>query len=232
MIIHECTQYSTKWIELRTGIPTSSQFHRIITTKGKPSTSAEKYLFELLAERCMGHPVEEYMSPWMKRGGEMERQAVLEYEIQTGIETETVGFITTDDGRIGTSPDRLVGTEGLMEIKCPRESIQMEYLVQEGTSYGEYKSQVQGQLWITERRFVDLLAFHPDLPECLIHIERDEGYIETLATLVTTFSMELDRLTAIAESRGWLAHQRKKSIEPDTYHAIREEARQILSMES
>src|SRR5215510_5138122 len=98
MIVHDCKQGSQKWLELRAGIPTASQFSQILTATGKPSTSAERYLFTLLAERLMGHPIIEHVNFWMTRGSEMERQALQFYEFQRDIETAAVGFITDDFG--------------------------------------------------------------------------------------------------------------------------------------
>src|SRR5262245_45091449 len=119
MIIHDVVQGSTSWLQLRAGIPTASQFDQIITPSGKPSKSAERYMLTLLAERLMGHPITENVSMWMKRGSEMEADAVAFYQLQTDSDTVPVGFITNDEGTIGASPDRLVGEEGLLEIKCP-----------------------------------------------------------------------------------------------------------------
>ena len=53
MIIHECVQGTTEWLQLRSGIPTASNFEKILTKSGKKSASQERYMFALLAERMM-----------------------------------------------------------------------------------------------------------------------------------------------------------------------------------
>jgi len=203
VIVHAVTQGSAEWGALRAGIPTSSEFHRILTPTGKASTSAEGYLHGLLAERMLGRPLQEHITLWMQRGTALEADAVQYYELQADCDTERVGFLTTDDGRIGASPDRLVGAEGLLEIKVPREAVHVGYLLKKPVSM-EYYPQIQGQLWVSGRAWVDVLSFHPELPPALIRVERDEPYIAQLAAAVTTFSDYLERTAAELEERGWI----------------------------
>jgi hypothetical protein len=117
MKIHTCDQGSPEWMQLRLGIPTSSSFDRIITPKTcKKSAQWDAYKYELIAERCIGHPQEEFMSWDMQRGKTEEINAVRLYELHNDMDTIPVGFITNDAGTIGASPDRLVGDNGLLEI--------------------------------------------------------------------------------------------------------------------
>ena len=117
MKIHDCKQNTTEWLDLRAGIPTASQFDRIITPTGKPSASAIPYMHQLLAERLMGRPITGYVSFDMDRGKDLEPEAVSFYEFTQDVETMPVGFITNDEETIGASPDRLIGSDGLLEIK-------------------------------------------------------------------------------------------------------------------
>lgn len=209
MKVHDCIQGTTEWLALRAGIPTASNFDKIVTPKGTASKQAEKYLFLLLAERLMGHPVEERgYSHWMDRGSEEEVRAVSFYEFQRDIETVKVGFITNDAGTIGASPDRRVGERGLLEIKVPSESIHIGYLLESGSSYEEYRIQVQGQLWIAEADWCDVLSWHPELPPALVRIERDEGCIKLLNAAVTAFSLELERQYVECVERGWVTERK------------------------
>ena len=207
MIIHDCVQGTSEWLYLRAGIPTASSFDRILTPSGRVSQSAEKYMYELLAERIMRHPIQQFTSSWMERGSDMELEAVRGYEFQYDIDTVPVGFITDDAHRIGASPDRLVGDNGLLEIKVPSEGIHVSYLLKSGTAYEAYKIQCQGQLWVSEREWVDILSYHPEIPEALIRIERDEKLIQVLEKLVRAFSIELERLYAVVQERGWVKEQ-------------------------
>ncbi len=54
MIISENKQNSDGWYKDRVGIPTASHFADIITTKGEPSKSAKKYMYQLAGERIIG----------------------------------------------------------------------------------------------------------------------------------------------------------------------------------
>ncbi len=221
MIIHNCQQGSSEWLALRAGIPTASAFDQILTPGGKPSKSAERYLYTLLAERLMGHPVVEHMSMWMQRGSDLEAEAVAFYELQSDADTVPVGFCTNDDGTIGASPDRLVGDTGLLEIKVPSEWIHMGYLLKSGSAYEAYKVQVQGQLMVTGRAFVDVLSWHPELPPALIRIERDEKFIAQLSAAVTAFSGVLEEQYRELEARGWAKAKTKPERELTAAEAMR-----------
>lgn len=212
MKVHQCVQGSQEWLQLRAGIPTASAFDKILSPKGKLSSQAEKYMFTLLAELIMGHPVLEYVSTWMDRGHQSESEAVAFYEGQVGADTEKIGFITTDDGQIGASPDRLVGADGLLEIKVPKESTHVGYLLKRAVDQ-EYFPQVQGQLWIAERRWLDILSYHPEMPPALIRVERDEAYIATLSFAVGEFAKALEQLAQQLREKGWIQDHTEKPVE-------------------
>ena len=204
MIVHaEVIQGSQEWLRLRSGIPTSSQFDKILTAGGKPSTQAKGYLHTLLAERIMGHPTIEAVSTWMSRGSSLEAEAVSFYENIREIDTVKVGFITNDAGSIGASPDRLVGDCGLLEIKVPKEGTHVIYLLGGGIS-DAYKCQVQGQLWIAEKQWSDTLSFHPEMPPALVRCDRDDAFISLIAAAVTAFSDTLEAMALDLTARGYI----------------------------
>lgn len=214
MIVHNVLQGSPEWLALRAGIPTASGFDSIVTPGGQPSKSAERYLFGLLAERIMGHPRIEAVSTWMQRGNEMEAEAVSFYELQRDLETVPVGFVTNDAGTVGASPDRLVGEDGLLEIKCPSEAVHVSYLLKKSVDQAYYP-QVMGQLWITERKWADILAFHPELPPALIRVERDEEFIKLLEEAVGKFSLLLEDYAADLTKRGWITVKKPVETAPE-----------------
>ena len=170
-------------------------------------------MLSLLAELMMGRPIEDSgFSHWMDRGSEMEAEAVNFYEFQRDIETVKIGFVTNDDVSIGASPDRFVGDDGLLEIKCPSPGIHVGYLMQSGGAYEKYRVQVQGQLWVTGRQWSDTLSYHPEMPMALYRVERDDAYIELLAAEVTAFSAKLEILFAEVITRGWVRQKREKTL--------------------
>jgi hypothetical protein len=201
MIRVDCEQGSAEWFAARLGIPTASQFSRIITPKTmKLSDSSVGYMHELIAEQLLGQAMDDGSSiGFMQRGELLERKAVEFYELQRDVETEKVGFVLRDDRRVGCSPDRFVGADGLLEIKCPKASNHIGYLLDaEGIGY---RAQVQGQLWITGRAWVDTLSFNPDLPPALVRAYRDDEFITKLAQAVDQFLSFLDESKAALQKQ-------------------------------
>jgi hypothetical protein len=228
MILHDCAQGTTEWFRARAGIPTASMFGKIVKLSGGTSKSARDYMFRLLAERLMGRPIDEYESTWMKRGRDLEPDAVAYYEGQRNLDTNIVGFITNDARTIGASPDRLVGDEGLAEIKVPAPHTHVEYLL-DGVVSPKYKAQTQGQLWIAERAWVDFCSYHPEMPRTIVRVERDEDFIERLRREVGAFSAELEERTeecrrrfpdcmAERESRDEMIEQLSRSLRTTRQH--------------
>ncbi len=239
MIVHQCVQGSEKWALLRSGIPTSSDFDKIVTPGGAASKSASAYANKLLVEVMLGRPLVGTTMPWMQRGKDMEAEAVKYYEFQRNVETVPVGFITTDDGRIGASPDRLVATDGLLEVKCPTDEVQSKYLAAHidallGEEKGvaeTYKVQCQGQLWVAERDWTDVLAYYPGLPEALTRIGRDEKFIATMRTLlydfVALFDSRLEKLKALGYLDGVPA--KPKEEEPTAFGLTEADVEQYVA---
>lgn len=187
-------QGSADWFSARLGKPTASRFSEILTPTGKLSASADGYMHELLSERLLGFPFEAAGSGFMDRGSNMEAEAVAWYQIQRWFEVEKVGFCLRDDGRVGCSPDRLVGADGVLEIKVPNAPNHVMYML-DGFPR-KYWPQVQGQLWITGRKWADCMSYSPELPAALVRIDRDEAYIEALSFAVEGFLTRLDEAEA------------------------------------
>ena len=206
MIVHTCTQGTTEWLRLRAGIPTASRFGDIITPKTlKPSASATGYLYDLLAERMLGRPLVRAVTLAMQRGSETEAEARHWYEGRREVDVVQVGFCTNDAGTIGASPDGLVGEDGLVEIKChPEAAGRVVQALLTGEASSDYTAQAQGQLWILERQWVDLLNYHPELPPALVRVERDEKFIAALVEHVGAFVGRLGVEVEKCRARGWI----------------------------
>ena len=194
------TQGDSDWLNARVGVPSSSNFDKIVTTKGEPSKQATKYLYTLAGESVAGAKEDNFQSQAMLRGIEMEAEAVSSYEVIKGVETQEIGFCLHDTMNVGASPDRLVGDEGLLEIKCPIISTQVDYLVN-GKLLQAYFQQVQGQLFVTGRKWVDLMSYYPGLNPLIIRVERDETFLAALDFELGIFLKELDRITEIIRGK-------------------------------
>lgn len=186
MIVLDCEQGTEEWFAARLGIPTASEYGKILTSTGKPSTSAKTYMHALLADWYVGRPVDQTdPTIWMQRGSELEDTARSLYEMQTDQDVEQVGFCLRDDKLTGCSPDGFAG-EGLLEIKCPKAGTLIGYRLGDKLP-AVYVPQVQGQLWITEREWCDFFCYHPDLPPFQVRVYRDEEYIKNLSAEVESF---------------------------------------------
>lgn len=205
MIHHAVAQGSTEWLMLRLGRPTASEFHRLVTPTGKPSSQADGYCNRLLGELILGRPLEQDVFPWMERGKLLEDNARKFYELDRGIDTDTAGFCTTDDGLIGASPDAFVGEDGLLEIKCPSPDVHVGYLLDAARGPdAKYMPQVQGQLLVTDRAWVDIVSYHPEMPAAIVRVTRDEKFIGILREELKKFLDLLDARRTVLESRGWI----------------------------
>ena len=191
-IYHDVEQGSDQWLALHMGIPTMSQAHRIMTPeKRKLSSQSIGYIHEKLVEMFLGVPYDGTSTEFMRRGTKLESKAVDYYEFATGLTTKPVGFVTSDDGTVGASPDRLVGDEGLLEVKAFGAKHHIAALLDDDK---DYFIQMQGQLWISGRQWCDRLYFYPDMeifPSIIKRVERDEDYISDLGDAVADFNQRL-----------------------------------------
>lgn len=174
MIIVNCEQGSPEWWQARLGIPTASEFDKILTpAKLEPSKSADGYMNKLIAEAYRGKPDETFQSEWMKRGNELEEEARQWYAFTHDCLPTKAGFCKTDDSRWGCSPDALICEDGGIEIKSVLSGTMVGY-VMEGRIPLEYKLQVIGSLLVTEREWWDFLVYHPDFKPLLIRTKRED----------------------------------------------------------
>lgn len=195
MITVDCIQGSDQWLTARLGLPTASQFSRIITPKKlKPSDASDGYLAELSAEWLIGEPIDPATNDWMTRGTELEPKAVRYYEAQRDVDTVEVGLCLTDDRLAGCSPDRLIGDDGGLEIKCPSAKVHVGYLMN-GVDR-DHTSQVQGCLWVTGRAWWDVMSFNPAMPPSIVRVERSQEYMDALDVAIPAFT---DRLAHMRE---------------------------------
>lgn len=195
MIIHDAEQGTPEWFKARCGIPTASCFDKILTAKTMKLSSQHKgYAAFLLAEKLLGRPLDKFeVKPfWMERGNQLEADAAGLYEFMHEVTTQKAGFITTDDASAGCSVDRFVGDEGILEIKCPAPWTHAENLMSDQPD-PDYNQQRQGQLWITGRKWVDFMSYHPEMPPSIIRVERDDEYIEKLAEAIAEFNQVLSK---------------------------------------
>ena len=195
MIKVDVVQGTPEWEQAKLGIPSASNFDKIVTTKGVLSKSAEKYMYTLAAERITGVKEDGYQNGPMLRGIEMEAQARAMYEFMTDNVVEQVGFCYLDSKKAtGCSPDGLVGGAGGLQIKCPSSAVHIGYLLDQKLPT-PYFQQVQGELFVTDRAWWDFFSFYPGLKPLLVRIKRDKKFIASLKLELGAFSHELEEIT-------------------------------------
>lgn len=193
---HDVEQGTDAWFALRAGTPTASEFDKLVTGTGKPSTQLSGYAATLAAELYAGRPLERWEGNHATaRGHEIEPEARAAYEFLHDVQAVQVGFVTNHGA--GCSPDSLIGDRGLLEIKSQMAKGHVEtlaYYRKHQKAPPGYLPQVQGQLLVCERDWVDLSFYHPDLPGLIVRVERDEAYIRALLVGIRAVLAERDEL--------------------------------------
>lgn len=196
-IFEDLEQGTPEWHAARCGVVTASVFHTVMAkgrTAGTPSETRKKLLYQLAAETITG----EYVPTWdgnkhTERGHVMEPQVRDLYMATSEHDCRQVGFMRR--GRIGCSPDTLVGDEGLLEVKTKLPHLQIEAVLA-GKLPNEHTAQVQGQLLVSGRQWCDFRSYWPGLPELRVRVYRDTAYLSTLNQELQQFIRELDALVA------------------------------------
>lgn len=195
--IIDCEQGSSEWHQARLGIPTASNFAKILA-KGEGKTR-RAYMLQLAAEIITGELGEQFTTPAMERGKVMEAEARELYTFVSNIVPERVGFIRR--GLAGWSPDSLLGDKGALEIKTQRADLLIETILKDEFP-PEHKAQCQGGLWVGERDWIELCVYWPKIPLFLKKVYRDDIYIKTLESEVERFTAELHDLVGRIRAYG------------------------------
>ena len=196
-------QGSQEWIMIRCGKVTASRVADIMAkTKSGYSASRGNYMAELVCERLTGVPTDTFKSAAMEWGTAQEPHARAAYEAVGGVLVEEVGFVPHPSiPDAGASPDGLVGSVGLIEIKCPNTATHIETLLS-GKVPDRYNTQMQWQMACTGRTWCDYVSYDPRMPEnmrlFLARVFRDQSAILAMETEVLTFIHELtDKVAAL-----------------------------------
>lgn len=190
MIEIDCEQGSPEWLEARLGVPSASNFGRVVSATGKLSTQRKAYMLDLIAEKLTGESTSFTTNKWIERGTELEPEAANLYEFMTDTECQEKGFLLDDSKAFGCSPDRIVG-EGGLEIKCPKPATHVEYLLG-GKVPTKYLPQIQGCMLVTGVKWWDFMSYCPGIKPLILRVERDNDYLEKLEAELLGLSKELN----------------------------------------
>lgn len=191
-------QQSAQWVRERIGCLTASRMGDVLAVlkNGKPAEARTRYMRELLAERLTDAAMDHFVTPAMLHGIENEPAAADAYEALTGELLMPAGFFRHPTiEHFGASPDRLLGSDGLVEIKCPSTVKFIEWRAA-GEVPAEHKPQMLAQLACTRRRFVDFVGYDPRIkdPKLRLFVRRFEPPMEEIERIEQAARDFLDEL--------------------------------------
>ncbi len=192
MQIIDCVQGTPEWHAARCGIITASRFSDALAGGGGKVRSL--YMRQLAGEIINGRPMTTYRNAAMERGSASEAEGRSYYSLLTNKDVQEVGFIV--DGRFGCSPDGLIGDDGMLELKSTRADLLIERLLDPAATIpSEHMAQLQGNLWVSGRDWIEIGIFDSDrMPMWRRKVRRDMNAIRRLETGLLVFVEELDAM--------------------------------------
>ena len=186
-------QGSDEWLAARCGLLTASEMKLILTPTLKIASNDKErsHLYELMAQRITGYVEPHYVSADMLRGQEDEVEARILYA-KNYADVDDMGFITNNHWgfTIGYSPDGMVATDGLIEIKSRRAKYQIETIISREVPE-EYTLQIQTGLLVTGRKWCDFVSYSGGLPMVVIRAYPDPKIREAILNAASAFEGRL-----------------------------------------
>lgn len=224
MKIHrEFQQNSLQWLQARCGIPTASEFDCLVTPEFKVRTGdmPKSFLARKIAESWQGYPLPGFQVLDMELGKVLEDEAIPFYELEFSEKVDRVGFVTTDDGKVGCSPDGLIA-EGGIEIKCPRADTHVGYLLKSELPK-DYAAQVHGSMYVTGAPWWKFMSYRRGFPPLVLTVFRDEKIQEQLRIALSLFLTDFDAaIKRLEEMNGGPAIKPKTILGPPTSGSLQD----------
>jgi putative phage-type endonuclease len=152
------------WLSARSGKLTASRMADAMSflKNGSPSAARVKYMQELLAERLTGESAPHFVNDAMQWGTDHEDEAAdtfVEHYPQYDVRLSHFYDHPTIP-EFGATPDREIGEDGLLEVKCPTTGTFVGY-VMAGVVPEQYQPQMAAQLLCTGRKWCGFIAYDP-----------------------------------------------------------------------
>lgn len=184
MILHDCKQGEPAWFQARAGVVTASELSRIVTDlgnirmkDGEWSDGARTYICEKISERWLGGPLQSFAGGAAEQGSVLEDEAIPWLETHWRSSIARPGFITTDDGSFGCSPDGLAVRHSPasvgVEIKCPQPANHVRWLLA-GVCPLDHVLQIQGGMYATDADRWWFVSYCRGFPKLVVGVDRDE----------------------------------------------------------
>lgn len=200
MIVHDCQQGTQEWFDVRRGVFSASIASKLLTPTGKLSVSRFDEEARLVAERLgLQNPEAPFSTEWMDRGVGMEAEARDWFQFVNGSSVDVVGFVTSSAMPwIGCSPDAICGVNEPVELKCPKPSTHLRWLIANELPK-EHIQQVHFQMVVCGAGRGWFMSYCPPLRPLIVEVPWDE-YTEAMSAAIDTLISELDQL--YNEARG------------------------------
>lgn len=187
-------QNSPEWHAARLGRLTASTAADLLTAKLAVTDNATSRALcnRIAMERSTGQTEDKFETFAMTRGHEMEPVAKAYYSEHIAPVTDCGLFVSelAPGITVGASPDGLVGDDGLVEVKTRSHRYHFETILS-GAVPAEYLPQIQTQLLVTGRAWVDFISFCPGLPLFVKRVYPDAAF---QAVLIEAFTKAEERI--------------------------------------
>lgn len=195
-------QKTEEWYQIKAGKASGSGVKNIrAKVKSGESATRRNYRMKLVMERLLGRPLEDgYSNAFMERGTEMEPIARAMYENYAEVLVDEIAWVPHPTiENFGVSPDGLVGTDGLVEIKVPSMPVHIGYWLDamDGKVPTDYTDQMLAQLACTGRQWCDFVSYDDrvveDMQLVVVRFQPDRKEIEELEKEVEKFLEEVNQ---------------------------------------
>jgi putative phage-type endonuclease len=201
-------QRSPEWHAALAGsLGASSVPEALAKTKTGWGAGRQNTMARLIVERMTRQRQEGYVTAAMQNGIDTEEEGRLAYQFQNDCDVSQIPFERHPTiSWSHASPDGLIGSDGLVEIKCPQTAAHLEQLLGGGPAIpAKYITQMQWQMACTGRAWCDFVSYSTVYPEHMrlfIHrVPRDDKHIAELEAAVRQFLSELDEKVAALNER-------------------------------
>ena len=206
---HYIDQRTPEWDLLRAGKLTASVAKKIVTPTGKASTQYKAEIARIIAE-MKGLQPPEFLKPtyWMERGVNLEPEALAWFEVETDLEVNPVGFVSSDNDLVGASPDGMIfdftdrgGTDHWipLELKCPKPSTHIQWFI-DGVMPKEHIAQVHFQMALCNAPYAYFCSYNPEVAPLILKVEWSE-YTDLMVKGIEQYTVEFYKSLAKIEGQ-------------------------------
>jgi putative phage-type endonuclease len=194
----EIQQGTSEWADVRRGVVTASSVGKLLTPSLKVANNdtSRALTATLVAERLTGWTEDTPMTSDMWRGVDAEPIARDLYSGHFAEVTETGFMLLEEDGwSLGYSPDGLVGTDGLIEIKAPRAKTHLNTIIRDKVP-DYYMPQLQAGMLVSGREWIDFVSYCGGMPMWRQEVVPDEEWFTAITAACQTFEEVAAQLVA------------------------------------